>query len=118
MKNYVQPGDSLSAGPFPYQVSAGGGVLLGGALFGIAVDDTASGATGVVVTEGVFDVTKATTAGEAPTLGQRLFWDNTNKRITTTSTGNVCVGYAVVAASATTDPTVRMNVVGSTPAGT
>lgn len=117
MKNYVQPGDSLSAGPFPYAVSAGGGVLMGGALFGVAVDDTASGATGVLVTEGVFDVTKATTAGEIYTLGQRLFWDNTNKRITSTSTGNVCVGYAVSTA-ATADTTVRMNVVPSTPAGT
>jgi predicted RecA/RadA family phage recombinase len=117
MKNYVQPGDVISAAA-PYQVNSGGGALLGGSLFGIAVDTVASGATGVFATEGVFDVTKATTAGEAYTLGQRLFWDNTNKRITSTSTGNVAVGLAIVASAATGDPTVRMTLLPSTPAGT
>jgi predicted RecA/RadA family phage recombinase len=116
MQNYVQPGDSIAA-VFPYAVNAGGGVLFGGSFFGIAVDTVASGATGVAITEGVFDVTKATTAGENFTLGQRVFWDNTNKRLTSTSTSNVCVGYAV-ATAATGDTTARVNIVPSTPAGT
>jgi predicted RecA/RadA family phage recombinase len=116
MKNYVQPGDVISA-VAPYQRNSGEAALLGGSLFGVAVDTVASGATGVFAREGVYDITKATTAGEAYTLGQRLFWDNTNKRITSTSTSNVAVGVCVVAA-ATGDATVRMALEASTPAGT
>lgn len=116
MKNYVQPGTAFT-GAFPYARNAGDGVLIGGSLFGVAVDTVASGATGVALAEGVFSVTKNTGAGEAYTLGQRLFWDNTNKRITSTSTGNVAVGLCWVAA-ATGDATVTMSIEASTPAGT
>jgi hypothetical protein len=37
----------------------------------------------------------------------RVFWDNTNRRITTTATGNFQVGIATLAALAT-DATVRV----------
>lgn len=41
----------------------------------------------------VSDVAKAT--GEAWAVGQLLYWDNTNKRITTTSAGNTLCGQAL-----------------------
>lgn len=114
MKNFVQPGNAIDAAA-PYARAPGEGALLGGSLFGVAVDSVASGSTGVFWTEGVYDIAK--TAGQAYTLGQRLFWDNTNKLLTATSTGNVAVGVAV-AAAATGDATARVKLQGSTPAGT
>jgi predicted RecA/RadA family phage recombinase len=68
-----------------------------------------------VAVNGVFDITK-----EAPlviAVGARVFWDNTNKRVTTTATGNVAIGHAVVAA-ASADTTARVRLSGSTAAGT
>ncbi len=54
--------------------------------------------------QGVFDITKEPAL--AITAGARLFWDNTNRRLTTTATGNFQVGMATVAALAA-DTTVR-----------
>ena len=73
------------------------------------------GASAEVAVNGVFDITK-----EAPlviAVGARVFWDNTNKRVTTTATGNVAIGHAVVAA-ASADTTARVRLSGSTAAGT
>jgi predicted RecA/RadA family phage recombinase len=39
--------------------------------------------------------------------GARVFWDNTNRRLTTTATGNFQVGIVTVAALAA-DTTVRV----------
>jgi predicted RecA/RadA family phage recombinase len=57
MINYIQPGNAITAAA-PYQRNTGQGALLGGSLFGVAVDTVASGATGVFWTEGVFELTK------------------------------------------------------------
>lgn len=117
MKNYVQPGDSISVA-FPYARNSGEGVKVGNAVFGVAVDTVASGATGVICTAGVYSgIAKATGAGENWTVGNRVFWDDTNKRITTTSTGNLSVGVALNAA-ATGDATGTIKIIPSTPAGT
>lgn len=113
MKNLVQPGLSVPL-PMPYDRTSGQGVLVG-ALFGVVAVDALTGVTAEVAVNGVFDITK-----EAPlviAVGARVFWDNTNKRVTTTSTANVAVGHAVVAA-ASADTTARVRLVGSTPAGT
>ena len=113
MKTFVQPGLSVPL-PMPYDRTSGQGVLVG-ALFGVAAVDTLSGITAEVATAGVFDITK-----EAPlviAVGARVFWDNTNRRVTTTATANTAIGHAVVAA-ASADITVRMRLSGSTPAGT
>lgn len=96
--NYVGEGDALTL-VAPYAVNSGGGAQFGNNLFGVAVTTLASGATGVFRSEGVFDLTKNTTGAFA--VGDRLYWDNTNKRLTTTTTGNICVGIAVEAAATT-----------------
>ena len=113
MKTFVQPGLSVLL-PMPYDRTSGQGVLVG-ALFGVVAVDVLSGASAEVAVNGVFDITK-----EAPlviAVGARVFWDNTNKRVTTTATGNVAIGHAVVAA-ASADTTARVRLSGSTPAGT
>jgi predicted RecA/RadA family phage recombinase len=103
MRNYVQPGDSLAmAVPYATGVVAGEGVLVG-ALFGVAAVDGAQGAVIECQTKGVFDLAKQPAL--AITVGTRLFWDDTNRRLTT-ATGNFQVGIATEAAGAS-DATVR-----------
>jgi predicted RecA/RadA family phage recombinase len=104
MRNYVQPGDSLAlAIPYAGGVTSGQGVLVG-ALFGVAAVDGVQNAVIECQTKGVFDIAKEPAL--AITAGARLFWDNTNRRLTTTATGNFQVGLATVAALAA-DTTVR-----------
>jgi predicted RecA/RadA family phage recombinase len=116
MNNYIAPGNSVTV-VMPYAVSAGAGVQVGSALFGVAQNTYSSGATGVIVREGVF-TTLAKATGAAWAAGDRLFWDNTNKNLTKTSTGNLQVGICI-AAAATGDTTSGEVLVESvTPAGT
>ena len=105
MRNYIQPGDSLAVVvPYAGGVTAGQGVLVG-ALFGVAAVDGAQNAVIEAATQGVFDLTKEPAL--AITAGARLFWDNTNRRVTTTATGNFSIGIATAAALAA-DATVRV----------
>lgn len=116
MKNYIQPGNAITAAA-PYARNSGDGALLGGSLFGVAVDTIASGATGVFWTDGVYELTKTSGTAESFTIGKRVFWDDTNKKLTVTSTSNVCVG--VVTEAAATDAIVaRIKLGGTTPAST
>lgn len=106
MKNFIQPGGTLTL-TAPYAVTSGQGALVG-AIFGVAVKDTANAVAGEFVTEGVFSLTKAT--GAAWTVGALLYWDNTNRNVTTTSSGNTKIGVATAAAdSAATVGNVRLN---------
>lgn len=105
MKTFVQPGNSLAlAVPYASGVTSGQGVLVG-AIFGIAAVDGAQNATIECQTMGVFDITKQPALAIA--AGARVFWDDTNRRITTTATGNYQVGIATQAALAA-DSTVRV----------
>lgn len=112
-KNYIAPGSNITM-TAPYALTSGQGALVG-ALFGVAQHDAASGAPVVLGVDGVYDLPK-----EAPLViaaGARLFWDSTNKRLTTTSTSNFAVAIATVAALSA-DTTVRVLLERSTPAGT
>jgi predicted RecA/RadA family phage recombinase len=92
MKNFVQEGDVVTMAA-PYQVSSGQGALVG-AMFGIATVDLANGASGSFALKGVFDIVKA--AG-AVTAGAKMYWDNTAKNVTTTSSANTLIGVATQA---------------------
>ncbi len=105
MRNFVQPGDSIAmAVPYAAGVTAGQGMLVG-ALFGVAAVDGAQNDVIEAATDGVFDLAKEPAL--AITAGSRVFWDNTNRRITTTATNNYHVGIATLAALAA-DATVRV----------
>lgn len=92
MKNFVQEGDVLTL-IAPYDVDAGEGMLVG-SLFGIATTDGASGAeVETYIGEGVFDIDKVD--AQAWTQGASIYWDNSAKLVTTTSSGNTFVGFAV-----------------------
>lgn len=104
--NYKHPGKIMPL-TAPYDRTTGQGALVG-ALFGVATATVASGATGQFATTGVWTLTKAT--GEAWTLGALIYWDDTNKRCTTTATSNRRIGCAAVAAgSSDTTGDVRLN---------
>lgn len=113
MRNYVGPGDTAAL-TMPYDRTSGQGVQVG-ALFGVCSGDALSGAPQTVVLKGIFDITKEPSL--AISQGARVFWDNTNRRVTTTATSNVAIGHCVVAALAA-DTTVRVRLAGNTPAGT
>jgi predicted RecA/RadA family phage recombinase len=109
MRNFIQPGNSLAiAVPYATGVSAGQGVLVG-ALFGVAAVDGVQNTMIEAATTGVFDLTKEPALAIA--AGVRVFWDNTNRRITATAAGNFQVGIATQAALAA-DATVRVWLMG------
>lgn len=95
MRNFIQDGETLSL-VAPYNVLAGGGFKVG-AIFAVAVDDALSGASVEGVTEGVFSLAK--TSAQAWTQGQRVYWDDTNKRCDSDSTVGLLIGSATVAAA-------------------
>lgn len=94
MKNFVQPGDVLTA------IAPSGGVVSGnvyliGAALGVAATTAAAGQEFEFKVNGVFDVPKA--ASQAWTLFALVYWDDTAKNFTTTSSGNTKAGIAVKA---------------------
>lgn len=93
-KNYIQPGEVLDVTLAAAAVS--GTAYLLTKRIGVAL---ANGEIGDVVPHqvmGVFKLPKLTT--DAPALGALLYWDDTNKRLTTTSTSNTQAGYAAAPA--------------------
>lgn len=95
MKNFVQPGDALDHTPSGVDLTSGQAFLLG-ALLAVATTDIADGATGAVAVRGVFNIPKA---AQAFTQGAKLYWDDTNKVVTTTASGNTLCGVAAAAAA-------------------
>lgn len=107
MKNFVQPGDTLTV-TAPYDVASGAGMLVG-LIFAVAAFAALSGAQVEGVTKGVFDLTALN--ADTATVGAAIYWDNTNKRCTTTSSGNTKIGVATQA-KANGDTTVRVRLNG------
>lgn len=111
MKNYIQPGDTLSLtapnATADVDVSSGDGVLVG-TLFGVAVADALKGEAVQIQTRGVFELAKV--SAQAWTEGAKIYWDNTNKQCTTTSSGNSLIGVATaVAANPSSTGYVRLD---------
>jgi len=113
-KNYIQPGKIITVTAPTGGVTSGAGVLIG-TLFGIAQHDADEGAELEILTEGVIEIGK--TSALQIDVGDRLFWDATNKVVNKTATAQVCVGIAVSAA-ANPSATVKMKIGANTPAGT
>jgi len=106
MKNYHQPGSSISVAA-PADVASGAGVLVG-SLFGIAGHDALSGAPVEIHFSGVYTLPKL--EAQAWTVGAKVYWDDTNKHLTTAATGNKLVGAAVqAAANPSTTGVVRLD---------
>ncbi|MEL4280707.1 MULTISPECIES: DUF2190 family protein [Shewanella] len=99
MKNYIQDGKTISFTPTA-AVASGEAVLLG-MLLVVAIGAIAANTAGEGVTEGVFELPKKST--DVVALGVELYWDDTEKELTTTDTDNTKVGKAWAAAASNTE---------------
>lgn len=106
MKNYIQDGNVLSL-TAPYDVAAGAGFKVG-SIIAIATSAALTGAAVEGLTAGVVEVAK--TSAQAWTVGAKVYWDDTAKEFTTTSTSNTLAGVAVaVATNPSATGRVRLN---------
>lgn len=106
MKTFIKEGDVLTLTPAA-AVASGVGYLFGTSLFGVATNDVAISTPGEFITDGV--VTIAKTSALAISIGDRLFWDATNKCVNKTLTSQQCVGIAT-ADAANPSSTVEMKI--------
>ncbi len=90
---FLQDGNSIDYTPGS-DVQPGDVVVLG-SLIGIATRPIPANTTAGLAIRGVFRIAKLST--DVVTAGAVLYWDNTNKRVTTTATGNTRIGLAVAA---------------------
>ena len=108
MKNYVQPGNTITL-TAPYAVTSGDGLLIG-SIFGVAAGTAAVGEAVEAALTGVYDLKKV--ASQAWAAGDKVYWDNTAKEATKTTTSNNLIGVAVVAVAGGAGDTigrVRLN---------
>ena len=76
-------------------VAAGDFVLMG-TMIGVSLNTLSTGQTGPVKVNEVFTAPKLST--DVMAQGAQLYWDNTNKRFTTTASGNTACAKAYKAA--------------------
>lgn len=111
MRNYIQPGNTLTLTAPVGGVTAGSAYKIGQILV-VAACDAAAGEEFEGQTCGVFDLPKNT--AQALTEGALVYWDTTPGELTTTAAGNLLVGVAVAAAlAADTTGRVRLNGIGA-----
>lgn len=107
MKNFVHPGKVMPFTAPSGGITSGAGVKVG-SIFGVAVADAAANETMQIQCGGVFNLPKL--EAQAWTEGQKLYWDETNKHVTSTASGNTHIGCAAaVAANPSTTGTVRLH---------
>lgn len=104
MKNFVQPGQTLSF-VVAAAIASGAGLLLGGTVFGVSAGNYAIGETGEAVIEGVFTLPKAAVVS---TAFQAAYWDNTNKVVTNVASGNTLIGFFTEASASGVATPVRL----------
>lgn len=97
MKNYRSEAAPVTIDA-PANVTSGQGLLVG-TLFGVVANTAASGAKVGLHVDGVFEL--PTAAAQAWTAGAAIYWDDTNKVATTTSSGNTFIGRAPIAKGST-----------------
>lgn len=90
MKNFVQNGNSLDLVASAAYTS--GELVIEGNLVGVAVTDIASGETGAVSVNGVYEFEKEASASLAQ--GDIAYYDATTKKLDAT-TSNPAVGFVV-----------------------
>lgn len=94
-KSSINKGETLTwTAPTGGVVS--GTAYLAGTILVVALATASAAESVAVATEGVHAIKKKST--DVVTFGARLYWNNTNKELTTSSTGNTLAGYAAAAA--------------------
>jgi len=79
---FIHDGNSIDYTPAPGNDVAAGDVVIQGDLVGIAKLDIAAGRLGALTVTGVFDFPKATGSGSAIASGTKVYWDATDKLVT------------------------------------
>ncbi len=92
MNNFIQDGDVLTVDPGA-TVAAGTGIMIGTALFGVAVVDGVSGTPSAVRCAGVVEIAK--TSALAISVGDVLYWAPGSSAVNKTSAAQRVVGVAV-----------------------
>jgi predicted RecA/RadA family phage recombinase len=106
MKNFVSPGDALDLVAPSGGVTSGKGVKIG-AIIAIAMVTVAAGATFSGLVRGVINADSDT--GTAWAVGDIVYWDDTAKVFTKTTTSNTKAGYVTAAkASGATSGQIRL----------
>ncbi|MDK6078930.1 DUF2190 family protein [Massilia varians] len=95
MKNKIQKGDVITV-IAPYAVTGGQGVKVG-ALFGVAAGDATQGNPVEIDRTGVYALAAVT--ADTGAAGDKMYWDDTARRITKTATSNILVGALAVSKS-------------------
>jgi predicted RecA/RadA family phage recombinase len=93
----------------PTTAKTAGDVVVQNGLLGVVKTDIAANALGSLTIEGVFRFTKATSAGNAMAVGQMVYYDTVNDRVTTDPALGLAAGK-VVAAAALSDTTVDVTI--------
>lgn len=106
MATYIQKGNTIDYTNSGATKIAAGDVVSLTSRIGIAAGDIAASAVGALAVEGVFEIDK--TASLAISLGDAVYFDTTNKKITKTNT-DVPAGWAIKAAAAA-DTTVLVKI--------
>jgi predicted RecA/RadA family phage recombinase len=115
MKNFRQPGDTVTLTAPAVTGCKSGDVIVSGALIGVAAYDAVAGAEVEVTLVGVWELPKA--AGQL-TEGQAVAWDDSAHNVCAPGAGKYPIG-AVVEGAATDDATclVRLSGVPTAAAG-
>ena len=108
MHNYLHPGNTLSLSA-PYEVNGGDCVQIG-AIFGVAKFWAPFGETVEIVTTGVFDVKKC--PKQVWQIGEKLYWESKDRKITNVGTGNYFIGIVIDPASGQSAELGRIKIFG------
>lgn len=82
-----------------------GDIVVTGNMVGVALTNVAPNETGVIMTEGIFDIDAV--AADVIAVGDAVYYDAEKKLATKTKgTGTPCLGYAIQAKAAADDSVV------------
>lgn len=96
VQSYKQPGSILTL-TAPYARATSGLGAKVGAIFGVSCDTVANGVEGQFETEGVHSIAK--TSAQAWAVGDKIYWDDSNKRCDTASTVGMLIGVCTTVAA-------------------
>lgn len=93
-QSYKQPGSILTLNA-PYARATSGLGAKVGAIFGVSCDAVDNAVDGQFWTDGVHSLAKV--GSQAWSVGDRIFWDDSNKRCTSTATDGMLIGVCTTA---------------------
>ena len=91
--NFIQAGATVPVA-LPYTRTSGQAAKIG-QLFGVCAKGGTATDPDELHVEGVFDITTLTT--DTPAVGATMYWDDGNRRLTTTASTHLPVAIALVA---------------------